>query len=1081
MPNGKKFRPPVLRRREEPPNYPFLEDSEGQEQGEAEKQKWYWWLQQNRWPWETPLEPGEPIESPALKGLEYAVYPFTYQGMLAKATEEEREKYGIATAKMTAPYRPPEEKKRGWLPGGEFYKEYQALPFLEQLGYEAPSWAMTLLAPSATAMRAGLATKPGVLPAVARGALLPAEAVETTIAVAVKQTIGKVVPKVFDRLIVAATRRELRKAATVAGIKLTPATERELLQVYKQAFQAHLESELRAWTARTGRELPTDTSIKTIEYVSNRASPKWAADRMMSALGKGEITPKLIQAAADKVAKEAIRPVPALLDEWAKVKPPAEPFATPTQLPEGITKVPEVLTPIEGGVAYLPPTLDVATNAQKVYAHKIAEQKGFNEKARRKLAKLYTGKRSMLDMTEEEAQTFIEVLGALPKARYEIRAGKRVWVAPTIPRTKAVVPENYFNIEFKQPTPIRFFTAQDYYTQKLGLKPLVRPLELAKQRFDLEHQAFANAVEKQIEKLNKIAGTSIAEKIASKVKNVPTRAERTMRDLLDQHEEPPAFLSDSEREIFTWFRNLNRTILNGENEVRALLGIDPIPYRKAYVRHIAEGMALEMLQGIHPFPEGLKYWSERLVGKKVFNPMEFQRQIADDLEQYFTKDLAYATKSMLWTGLKEIHLSRPLRAFTEQLTAFTKDLPAYENLSAEEIARVRKMSVMPASTRKWLENYVNQVIKGQPTGLDMEINRLLMREGLRGVVDKMLAPFGRSLGQFPLTKLGQVTGRTIMAAVLGPLRVKLIIRNKHQLMQNLALYTLKANIRGVLTPANEQMQELLAQSTFLKGYTGLEELPAGLMNKLEKIWHGAYRWSAVSNAHSAMKVAYWDTLELIANPKYKTLGWADPQRTYKEPKGFLYPSEKQKMLYEMEWGAGATQYSYIPMGMPELFRHKTLVPLTRLQSWWMNYFFRFHREALSRALTGKTGYGARLPWSRRLAYLKYLFIGGSILTALGYKRSFLMGVVPDTLSPAMQMALGLYGYVSADNDYGRKKAVRQIYYSWKAFVPGSLTFSDFNDVWTGEKPLISLFFYKGGLPYPQEETKGKFRPPVLRK
>jgi len=761
-------------------------------------------------------------------------------------------------------------------------------------------------------------------------------------------------------------------------------------------------------------------------------------------------------------------------------KPSPKPFSELTQLPVGITKVPEVLTPLEGGVAYLPPTLDVATNAQKVYAHKIAERKHFTEKARRKLAKLYTGKRSMLDMTEEEAQTFIEVLEALPKARYEIRAGKKVFVAPTIPRTKAVVPENFFNLKFKEPTPIRFFTSQEYYTQVLGIKPLVRPLELAKQRFDLEHQAFANAVEMKIESLNKIAGTSTAEKIASKVKNVPTKAERAMRDLLNEFEDPPAFLSAEEREIFTWFRNLNKTMLSGQNEVRALLGIDPIPYRRAYVRHIAEGMALEMLQGIHPFPEGLKYWSERLVGKKVFNPMEYQRQVADDLEQYFTRDLAFATKSMLWTGLKEIHLSRPLLAFTEQLTAFTKDLPAYENLSVEEIARVRKMSVMPASTRKWLENYVNQVIKGQPTGLDMEINRIFMGEGMRGVVNKMLVPFGRSVGRLPLTKLGQILGRTIMAAVLGPLRVKLIIRNKHQLMQNLALYTLRANIKGVLMPSTVQMEEFFAQSTFLKGYTGLEELPAGLMNKIEKLWHGAYRWSAVSNAHTAMKVAYWDTLDLITNSKYKTLGWADPQRTYKEPKEFLYPSEKQKMLYEMEWGAGATQYSYIAMGMPEIFRHKVLVPLTRLQSWWMNYFFRFHREAMTRALTGKTGYGARLPWSRRLAYLKYLILGGGILTALGYKRSFLLGVVPDTMSPAMQMAMGLYGYVTADSDYERKKSLKNIYYSWKAFVPGSLTFGDFYDVWTGKKPLVSLFFYKGGLPYPQEEKGKKFRPPTLR-
>jgi len=125
--------------------------------------------------------------------------------------------------------------------------------------------------------------------------------------------------------------------------------------------------------------------------------------------------------------------------------------------------------------------------------------------------------------------------------------------------------------------------------------------------------------------------------------------------------------------VFDWFRNLNKTLLDGENAVRVKLGIEPIKYRKAYVRHIADGIANEMLMGKYPFPEGLKYWANKIVGKKVFNPMEYQRQLSDDVENLFTKDLGFATKSMLWTGLKEIHLSQPLRAFAEQLGALSKE------------------------------------------------------------------------------------------------------------------------------------------------------------------------------------------------------------------------------------------------------------------------------------------------------------------------------------------------------------------------------------------------------------------------
>ena len=116
------------------------------------------------------------------------------------------------------------------------------------------------------------------------------------------------------------------------------------------------------------------------------------------------------------------------------------------------------------------------------------------------------------------------------------------------------------------------------------------------------------------------------------------------------------------------------------------------------------------------------------------------------------------------------------------------------------------------------------------------------------------------------------------------------------------------------------------------------------------------------------KTAYYDALELITNPKYKKYGWANSERTYTEEKGFLYPDEKQKLLDEMEFGAGVTQYHYIPMAMPGVFNYKAATPLTRLQSWWMNYFFKFHRESANRFFKGETREGLKMPWSRRVGW-----------------------------------------------------------------------------------------------------------------
>ena len=701
---------------------------------------------------------------------------------------------------------------------------------------------------------------------------------------------------------------------------------------------------------------------------------------------------------------------------------------------------------------------------------KIAQEKalitpeGKSTSPYRRLAKSMTGKSRMKEMTRIEIDAFIKALKGMPEPHY--KDGKLI--PPSIPRTTKIVPRGFFRgMKFREPNILRLLTPQSYYSQILGVKPLVEPLELAKQRFDLVHRDMANGTDKMIKIIDQVGKTSFKEKAMARIKNVPTKAISEMRDLLDKYEEAPASLSLEKKEIFNWFRNLNREMLRAENEVRAKLDIEPIKYRKAYVRHTADAMAQEMLEGKYPFPEGLKYWSGKLVGKKIFNPMEIQRKLSDDLEKLWTRDLAHATKSMLWIALKEIHLSQPLKAFNELLGAVSKDLSIYRDLSPEEQEIYDETRVIPASTKRWLIDYVNQVIKGQETDLDASVNRIVTNSGLSGLLNKVLAPFGRAVGRKPVTNMFQVSGRVMIHGVMGPLRPKQLIRNKFQLTQNLALYTLKANLKGFYPASiDKTLKNLLDKSLFLKTYTGVEELPQNLQGKLEKANLAAFQWTAVSNVSQAMKVAYWDTLDLIVNPKYKEFGWADPARTYDEPKGHLYPSEREKLLKEMEFGAGITQYHYIAMGMPEVFRHKALVPLTRLQSWWMNYFFKFNREAIYRALKGETGYGAKIPWSRRIGWLRYLILGGMILNTLGYERSYLWGAAPTGTPPTAQFITGLYTYLTTlddlDDDWGKKKntqAKKQMYYAMKTFVPGYLAWKDFIGLWSGEKSWKDYFFY----------------------
>ena len=720
---------------------------------------------------------------------------------------------------------------------------------------------------------------------------------------------------------------------------------------------------------------------------------------------------------------------------------------------------PEAPTPPTAGKPPGKPPVEVATSTQKIEAHNIAGRKALiNAKGKmkpqyRRFAKAMTGKASMLKMTREEADTFIKALTELPEAT--VKGRKKI--PPRIPILKRVTKEGFFDVEFGEPTPIRLFTSQTYYAQKLGVKPLTKPLELAKQRLDLEVPPLHRAIDQKALELNKIFKVSLKEKVAAKLKNKPTRAVTELAELINKYEDLPPEIVDTVSpetvKLFSWFRNLNRTIINGENEVRRSLGMGEIPYRQAYMRHLPDATAKAILEGTHPIPEQLKYWSQKIVGQKIFNPMEMQRQLSNDLADLFSKDLIYASKSMVSIGLKEILLSQPLDFFNQQITAYGDKLPA--------------------STRTWVTNYVNQVIKGQQTAFDAEINRMITKTGIGSVIDKFLKPFGRAVGQRPLTHMAQFMGRMQILSVMTPRPglAKMFIRNLFQTTQDMALHGINATLKANY-PATGIEADLLDKSLFIKGYTGLEELPVNIMGKIEKLALKPYGATAIFNARRGLKAAVLDFQKFIFDPKYKDLvgstgkTWFDPQRTGTEPEGFLYPMEEAQLLEAAEFDAGITQYSYIPMDMPEIFRHKVLTPVTRLQSWWMNHYFKFHREAMFRTLSGETSQGLPLPGTMRLNYAKYLIIGGGILTSLGYDKAYLIGVLPYNLSPVGQFIIGLYNYTIAKSDYQKTRAKRTIFNSWRAFVPGSLAWKEFEDVWNGDRELRTLFFYEAeeGLP-----------------
>jgi len=208
-----------------------------------------------------------------------------------------------------------------------------------------------------------------------------------------------------------------------------------------------------------------------------------------------------------------------------------------------------------------------------------------------------------------------------------------------------------------------------------------------------------------------------------------------------------------------------------------------------------------------------------------------------------------------------------------------------------------------------------------------------------------------------------------------------------------------------------------------------------------------YRASAVSNFGYALKASYY-----THRPKL--------------PDGPLSKEDKARLVAQMNDDAIASQYHYHALSMPLMFRHKSLIPISRLQSWWQNYLFTFWPEMLERFWRGETRNGFKLSWSERLGVLRYLLWGYFVLQAGGYSSSFLLGAAPRDIPPTAKFIVGLINYargVTTKDKAARRKtmklAERNMVSSLTAHIPGYYAYRDVQAVWNGTRSMRSLLFY----------------------
>ena len=214
---------------------------------------------------------------PIVKGVEFATLPFTEFGIFSREMEKALEREGVVSETITPIQPSPKpiildkgDEIKQYLPGGAKYEEFRALPLSEQLRHEAPAWALLLLAPSATALRAGLAGRTGVLPTTARGALTPLESIETAQAFVIDKTVGAS----YRTLMRASLDRMIKQQSALKGVEIpletqqafTDAAIRELSPVFLAK-----ESVKSLFRRTKGGFQPTASGVQTADGMAETA------------------------------------------------------------------------------------------------------------------------------------------------------------------------------------------------------------------------------------------------------------------------------------------------------------------------------------------------------------------------------------------------------------------------------------------------------------------------------------------------------------------------------------------------------------------------------------------------------------------------------------------------------------------------------------------------------------------------------------------------------------------------------------------------------------------------------------------
>ena len=538
-----------------------------------------------------------------------------------------------------------------------------------------------------------------------------------------------------------------------------------------------------------------------------------------------------------------------------------------------------------------------------------------------------------------------------------------------------------------------------------------------------------------------------------------------MRDLLDTYETAPSFLNENETRIFNQVRELTRYLRKRANLVRQRMGLNPIKDVKAYITHWMDVAANRVVNRDIPIHSGYLYYLMKGLPKEVKNATAMRRQIRNQMEEYFSKDLGQLLRVMTSYDLRDIYLMQPYQA------------------AWDELQELRENRLIPDSTYREVEDYLLYDIRKFQTLSDRTFNRTVKKP--IDLINKIL----------PAKKIITDASRSIFnglrrAGFLSGLgfRLRPPVRNLGQRLLLGDLYRTQdlAKAQAVafrlakmpvvehpLTGEKVKLIDLIREQDWYQAALRKFEDTVNITSKTER--SGLYIYSKthignlfLSNVEVSALTGYFDwennykLSQDVKTPHYKN--------AIKHAKKLGVPvqellTQKEDMLWNIREAVRRTQWEYFSISMPAFYRGELKKALGQFQSWWMNYFFNHSREMINQSLTGRNSLGRLLTPYGRLRALK----GMGTIQAIARTAETLFGVemlkylfvpLPGYLPPIPALIVGILQYFTADRESDKKKALRNIKRGLKFWIPFSAFGRDLNRLLSGEYSISDFLFYK---------------------